>query len=147
MGAGQMADPLIIPGVLVGMVSDSRFERGSSSRSRLARHVRSSRPSCPVSSFTGSISPSVMAAALTCLGGDQQLEEDAAQLVFRGLAEKAPTLAKDIPHCTLGFIVMPFTRRRDWHEVNGEGPNQRRIMLALPWTKQMLMQSVDRWVT
>lgn len=53
-----MADLLIIPSVLVGKVSDSRFERGSSSRSRLARHVRSSRPSCPVSSFTGSISPS-----------------------------------------------------------------------------------------
>jgi hypothetical protein len=84
--------------------------------------------------------PVVMAAALTCLGGDQQLEEDAAQLVLRGLAEKAPTLAKDIPHCTLGFIVMPFTRRRDWHEVNGEGPNERQIMLPLPWTKQMLMQ-------
>jgi RNA polymerase sigma factor (sigma-70 family) len=39
--------------------------------------------------------PVVMAAALPCLGGDQQLEENAAQLVLRGLAEKAPTLAKD----------------------------------------------------
>ena len=41
--------------------------------------------------------PVVLSAAFPCVGGDRQLAEDAAQLVFMSLANKAPQLTKGVP--------------------------------------------------